>query len=252
MALSGRVAVVTGASGGIGRAIAHKLAAAGATVVVVGRRQDALAKVCEEHSAAMAAGGLKPMLPVSCDVTDELAVVALFEQVRLKCGPCNLLVNCAGITGPKVSTVDLSAADFKTVLDVNIVGPMLCAREAFKQMINAADRPGRIINVGSISAVAPRPDSCAYTTSKFALQGLTRSLALDGRAHNIAVGAIHPGNVLTDLLSPEEIARRTQAEGFISTDDVASCVLQMASLPPEANVLEMTVMPTTQPLVGRG
>ena len=111
---------------------------------------------------------------------------------------------------------------------------------------------GRIINVGSISAFSPRPDSAPYTTSKFAIDGLTRALALDGRELNIAVGVVHPGNVISELLSTEEVARREESEGFITAEDVAECVLTMAKLPLSANVLELTVMPTRQPLVGRG
>lgn len=147
-------------------------------------------------------------------------------------------------------TVDLTAADMNRVLSVNVLGPFLCAREAMKRMQKAGG--GRIINIGSISAYSPRPDGASYTTSKFAIQGLSQSLALDGRKHNIAVGAIHPGNVVSELLSPEVIAAREETEGFIQPEDVAGCVLTMASLPYSANVLELTVIPTKQPLVGRG
>jgi|TARA_B100000524_G_scaffold346412_1_gene246546 NAD(P)-dependent dehydrogenase (short-subunit alcohol dehydrogenase family) len=132
----------------------------------------------------------------------------------------------------------------------NVSGAFLCAREAFRQMPPRGG--GRIINVGSISAFSPRPDSAPYTTSKFAIDGLTRALALDGRELNIAVGVVHPGNVISELLSTEEVARREESEGFITAEDVAECVLTMAKLPLSANVLELTVMPTRQPLVGRG
>jgi NAD(P)-dependent dehydrogenase (short-subunit alcohol dehydrogenase family) len=183
---------------------------------------------------------------VSSDVSVEDSVVALFDQI----GVCvDLLVNNAGTNVPG-ATVDLSARDFEYVMKVNVLGPFLCAREAMKRMMERG-AGGRIINIGSISAIDPRPHSCPYTASKFALTGLTRSLALDARPHGIAVGLIHPGNVLSELLTPEMIASR-QHEGFLDAEQVAASVLHMASLPYTANVLEMTMIPTTQPLVGRG
>lgn len=151
------------------------------------------------------------------------------------------------VPGP---SVDLSAEDLGKVLSVNVVGPFLCAREAMKRMKTAGG--GRIINIASISSMSPRPDGLTYTTSKFAIQGLSRSLALDCRPFNIAVGAIHPGNVVSELLSPEVIAEREASEGFIQPENVADCVLSMAKLPYSANVLDLTVIPTKQPLVGRG
>ena len=147
-------------------------------------------------------------------------------------------------------TVDLTADDMQRVLSVNVIGPFLCAREAMKRMMKKDG--GRIINIGSISSSSPRPDSATYTTSKFAIQGLSQSLALDGRNYNIAVGSIHPGNVVSELLSPEVIAEREATEGFIQPEDVANCVLTMAGLPYSANVLDLTVIPTRQPFVGRG
>ena len=147
-------------------------------------------------------------------------------------------------------TVDLPGADFERVLKVNVLGPFLCSREALKRMKTRGG--GRIINIGSISAYSPRPDGASYTTSKFALQGLSQSLALDARKDNIAVGIIHPGNVRSELLNPAQIAEREETEGFIEPEDVAECVLTMASMPYSANILEMTVIPTKQPLVGRG
>ena len=136
-------------------------------------------------------------------------------------------------------------------MDVNVLGPFLCSREAFRHF-RQLGAGGRIVNVASISSMSPRPGSCPYTTSKFALQGLSRSLALDGRPDSISVGCIHPGNVASDLLSPEEIARREESEGFIRPEDVAASVLHMVSMPPGANVLDLTIMPTRQPLIGRG
>ncbi|CAK0836856.1 unnamed protein product [Prorocentrum cordatum] len=176
---------------------------------------------------AATAGAAQPgrAVPLAVDVSDEESVVALFQRVAEECGPCHLLVNCAGI-GIGGPTTELSAETFSRVMAVNVLGPFLCAREAFKQMQKAEG--GRIINVGSIAVDRPRPDAAPYTTSKHALQGLTRSLALDGRPHNIAVGIVHPGNVPSSLLPPEEIERRRAEEGFVSAEDVASCVVQMA------------------------
>ena len=146
----------------------------------------------------------------------------------------------------------------ESVLGVNVIGAFLCSREVMKRMIQRNKMSkndvvgGRIINIGSISATSPRPNSVAYTTSKFALQGLTQSLALDGRAHHIAVGIIHPGNVISELLSKEEIRTRSLTEGFIQPEDVAQCVVTMSTLPYSTNVLELTVIPTSQPFIGRG
>lgn len=205
--------------------------------------QSKLDEACDAIRKSTVDQGGGSVRGVSCDVTSESGVLELFGQ----CEGLDLLVNCAGIAigGP---TAELSAEAFMGVLQVNVLGPFLCAREAFKRMASG----GRIVNVGSISAQAPRPHSCPYTTSKFAIDGLTRSLALDGRPLGIAVGVVHPGNVRSAIMSPEEAARREQAEGFITADDVAACVLTMATLPLSANVLELTVMPTRQPLVGRG
>jgi NAD(P)-dependent dehydrogenase (short-subunit alcohol dehydrogenase family) len=148
------------------------------------------------------------------------------------------------------ATVDLAAKDFDRVMKVNVLGPFLCAREALKRMKTQGG--GRIINMGSISAQSPRPDGAAYTTSKFALLGLSQSLSLDARQYNVGVGIVHPGNVRSELLSPEVIAEREKAEGFIEPEDVAQCVVAMASMPYSTNILELTVIPTRQPLVGRG
>jgi len=246
-ALAGTVAIVTGGSGAIGRSIAIRLAGAGHSVVITGRRMDALEAAAEE--IRMSTGASSNIIPVACDVSDEASVEGMFASIASDHGACSLLVNSAGIMkgGP---TETLSADVFSQVMNVNVVGPFLCAREAFKQMAPLGG--GRIINIGSIAGESPRPDSAPYTTSKFALAGLTRSLALDGRQHNIAVGAIHPGNVLSELLTAEQIAQREESEGFITADDVAACVMTMAELPLSANVLEISVIPTRQPLVGRG
>lgn len=151
-----------------------------------------------------------------------------------------------------VPTVDLPATKFRAVMDTNVLGPFLCAREAFKIM-KTQSQGGRIINVGSIAAISPRPDTAAYTASKYALVGLTQSLALDGRSHGIAVGIVHPGNVLSDMISAEEEARRRAlGEDFMPPEAVADTVLHVTLLPRNTTVLELTVMPTVQPLIGRG
>uniref|UniRef100_A0A7S2MSS0 Ketoreductase domain-containing protein n=1 Tax=Haptolina brevifila TaxID=156173 RepID=A0A7S2MSS0_9EUKA len=246
-----RVAVVTGASGVLGRATARALAIAGATVCLVGRKQEALEAAVAEINVAAAAPSSQPAaLPIVCDVTDEAEVMRLFADATKAAGaPPDLLVNCVGIMSGG-ATVDMTAATFDNVMKVNVMGTYICCREAFKVMSKAGG--GRIINIGSLAARSPRANSAAYTTSKFALDGLTRSLALDGRPLNIAVGIIHPGNVESELIPPEERKRRRKEEGYIAAEDVAASVLHMASLPLSANVLEMTVLPSQQPFVGRG
>jgi NAD(P)-dependent dehydrogenase (short-subunit alcohol dehydrogenase family) len=273
MFLHGKRALITGGGGTIGRAIAKTLLQHGATVVLAGRRIEKLEEAKIGLLKVVTAESPRTKLDskihvVRCDISQEDAVVHLFEQIdrfhkeekehqeqqhQLSSSSIDLLINNAGcnIAGP---TEDLTANDMDYVLSVNVTGAFLCAREAIKRMKNNGGNVGggRIINIGSISATSPRPNSVTYTTSKFALQGLTKSLALDGRPHNIAVGIIHPGNVVSDLLSEEDVKIRGELEGFIQADDVARCVATMASLPYSANVLELTVIPTTQPLVGRG
>lgn len=247
--LANKVAVVTGAAGGLGGAVAMGLASRGATVVLSGRRLEALEATAARINDATKGLGPGRAAAVCSDVSSEGSAEALFGTVEQEWGPCDILVNSAGIMrgGP---TVGISAEVFNQVMAVNVLGSFLCAREAFKHMIKNGG--GRIINIGSIAAQTPRPNAAPYTTSKFAIQGLTRSLALDGRPHNIAVGVVHPGNILTDIWSKEQVERFRETEGVVEPEDVAACVLQMALLPLTANVLEMTVLPTQQPFVGRG
>ena len=240
--------MITGGSGTIGSAIAKSLVAGGVArkVFLTGR---SLAKL-EQASARLGSTNKDVVHCLPCDVTNERSVEDLFTAIDEQTGcHVDLLINNAGINCFG-ATVDLSAHDFRRVMDTNVLGPFLCSREAMKRMI-AAGTGGRIINIGSLSASSPRPDSAPYTTSKFALKGLTTSLALDGRAHNIAVGIIHPGNVESELLTEEVIAER-QREGFLPATHIAESVLHMAQLPYESNILEMTVAPTPQPYVGRG
>lgn len=223
----------------------------------------AAAEATTAAAAAAPSGASSRIQCIPCDVSVESSVVSLFEAIDRsgqRRGRIDLLVNNAGTNSPG-ATVGLSAADFERVLRVNVTGPFLCSREAMKRMKAVQDssdggggKPlgGRIINIGSLSARSPRPDSAPYTASKFALAGLTRSLALDGRRHGVVVGILQPGNVLSGLLSEDAIRERRDAEGFLEAERVAECVLAMCSMPPTANVLEMTVLPTQQPYVGRG
>ncbi|GAX28556.1 1-acylglycerone phosphate reductase [Fistulifera solaris] len=250
--LKGKRALITGASGRIGQAIANKLAQAGASVVLTGRNLESLKEAAANIKQNLTTDNNNvsdnPTVETfSCDVTDETSVKELFARIQGNDGQqIDILINNAGTNVDKPLS-DLTANDFEWVMKVNVLGPFLCSREAFKHMSNG----GRIINVGSLSAMSPRPDSTAYTTSKFALNGLSRSLALDGREHGVSVGIIHPGNVASDLLTREMIQARQQ-EGFVDANDVAECVLTMVAMPPTTGILELVVLPTTQPFVGRG
>lgn len=256
-----KLALITGGGGTIGKAIAKAFLAQNISVILTGRRLSKLEEVMktllEEKPSTVDA----TVDVISSDVSKEESVVKLFEQIDKldestgRVGGVDILVNNAGINATADTLEELTAADMEKVLGVNVVGAFLCAREAMKRMKNKDENSGgrgRIINIGSLSAFSPRPNSTAYTTSKFAIAGLSKSLAFDGRALKIAVGTIHPGNVASDLLTPEDLEARGKTEGFIQSEDVAQCVLTMAQLPLTANILEMTVLPTSQPFVGRG
>lgn len=245
-----RTALVTGAGSGIGRAVALALARAGWTVVLCGRRESPLAQVARDAGPAST-------LAVVADVTDAAAVDALFARVEQTYGRLDLLFNNAGISGAPSPVEDLDAATFRQVLDINVTGAFLCAQAAFRLMKRQSPRGGRIINNGSVSAQVPRPHMAAYTVSKHALTGLTRQLALEGRAVDVACGQIDIGNTATDLLAG--IGRQMlqadgsrRAEPSFELQHVADTVLHMANLPLHANVLSLTVMATGMPLVGRG
>ena len=247
-----KIALVTGAGSGIGRAVSLGLQAAGYSVVLAGRRAAKL-----EETAAMAdpAGGR--VLPVPADVTDPAAVRALFAKTREAFGRLDLLFNNAGANAPAVPMEDLTCEQWNTVVGVNLTGAFLCAQEAIKLMKSQQPRGGRIINNGSISAHAPRPNSAPYTATKHAITGLTKCIALDGRRYDIACGQIDIGNAATEMT--ERMTQGVlQADGSLRPEPrmdsrhVADAVLYMAGLPLEANVLFMTVMATTMPLVGRG
>jgi NAD(P)-dependent dehydrogenase (short-subunit alcohol dehydrogenase family) len=240
--LRGKVAIVTGASSGIGRAIAEAYAAEGAQTVLAARSGDKL----EALAGTIRQRGGEALVAVS-DVGHEHDVLDLFRRTIEAFGRVDILVNNAG-TAARSATEELSLAEWQRVLDVNITGPFLCSREALKIMKRQGG--GRIINIGSISARMPRPNSAPYTTTKFALEGLTRSLALDGRAHGIAVSIIHPGNALSGLWRGNE--ERARKEGVMPLEEVARIALLVATLPPEMNLLESVVLPVTQPFIGRG
>lgn len=247
-----RVALVTGAGSGIGRAVAQALLQDGFTVVVAGRRPELLAEVVE---AAKAVG--QQALAVPTDVRDSASVEALFAQIEKTYGRLDVVFNNAGINAPAVPIDELPLEDWKNVIDTNVTGVFLCARGAFGLMKRQTPRGGRIINNGSISAHAPRPFSAPYTASKHAVLGLTKSFALDGREFNIVCSQIDIGNALTDL-SVRMTKGVRQANGTMATEPmidvkhVADAVRYVAALPLSANVLNMTVMASNMPFVGRG
>jgi len=246
----GKVAVVTGAGSGIGRAVALALLEAGWRVALAGRRGGPL-----EDTARAALGGESLILPT--DVTDEAAVDALFELTRARFGRLDLLFNNAGTGAAPAEIEDHSLADWRRVVDVNLTGVFLCTRAAVRLMKAQVPRGGRIINNGSISAHVPRPRSIAYTATKHAITGLTRATALDGRAFDIACGQIDIGNAATDMTrglahgapQPDGSVR---PEPVMDVRAVADAVLYMAGLPLSANVPFMTVMATAMPYLGRG
>ncbi|CAB1060460.1 Oxidoreductase, short-chain dehydrogenase/reductase family [Olavius sp. associated proteobacterium Delta 1] len=240
--LQDRVAVITGASTGIGKSIAVAYAAEGAKTVLASRNSEKLEVVAQEIERA---GGTALVIPV--DVTAEDAVVGLFQQARETFDRVDILVNNAGIS-KGAPTDELSLEVWQQVIDVNLTAAFLCSREALKIMKPRGS--GRIINIGSVSAKVPRVHSAAYTTSKFGLEGLTRSLALDARDFGIAVSILHPGNTATPIWSGrEEMARQ---EGVMSPDDLARVAVTIATLPPDVNLLESIVLPVSMPFVGRG
>lgn len=245
-----KVALVTGAGSGIGRAVALALEAAGYSVVLAGRRAAAL-------EATAAAGQGVEMLSVPTDVGNPDAVRALFAKTKDAFGRLDVLFNNAGINAPGIPMEDLTYEQWNAVVSVNLTGAFLCAQEAIKLMKAQEPRGGRIINNGSISAHAPRPDSTPYTATKHAITGLTKSISLDGRKYDIACGQIDIGNAATEM--SERMAEGVrQANGAVMVEPrmnvrhVADAVLYMANLPLDANVEFMTVMATKMPFIGRG
>ena len=247
-----RVALVTGAGAGIGKASALALAAAGFAVVATGRRKDRLDETLGAIEAAGGAGNA-----IVSDVRDPASVAALFAEVKTAFGRLDLLFNNAGAGAPPKPLEDLTLEQWRAVIETNLTGSFLCTQEAFRLMKAQALMGGRIINNGSISAHAPRPNSAPYTASKHAITGLTRSTSLDGRKYNIACGQIDIGNAATEMTERIK-SGALQADGSIKPEatmdvrHVADAVAYMASLPLDANVQFITVMATQMPFVGRG
>jgi NAD(P)-dependent dehydrogenase (short-subunit alcohol dehydrogenase family) len=247
-----KVALVTGASSGIGKATSLALMKAGFHVVLAARSADKLAEV-----AARAQGMGVRAIAVATDVTDPASVRALFAESSDSFGRLDVLFNNAGVSAPAVDIDELAFEDWKKVIDTNLTGAFLCTQAAFALMKRQDPRGGRIINNGSISAYAPRPNSAPYTSSKHAITGLTKSTALDGRKYDIACGQIDIGNADTDMAGRMKVGI-PQADGSIRAEPVmdpghvADAVVMMAQLPLTSNVLSMTIMATKMPFVGRG
>jgi len=258
------VAVVTGAGSGLGRTIARALLGAGWQVALAGRREEQLAQTATPDEAAAGESWSaedswpdEAALVVPADVTSAPSVAGLFDAVRDRWGRLDLLVNNAGLFGPAAQADEIDLADWQRVVDTNLTGAFLCAQHAVRMMKAQDPRGGRIINNGSISAHVPRPNSIAYTATKHAVTGLTKSLSLDGRAFGIACGQIDIGNAETELTQRFQ-SGVLQANGSIAAEPVfdsrhvADAVLYMASLPLDTNVLFLTITATTMPYVGRG
>jgi NAD(P)-dependent dehydrogenase (short-subunit alcohol dehydrogenase family) len=247
-----KVAIVTGAGSGIGKAAALALLQHGYRVALAGRRREPL-----EQTAAAAGDARNRALVVPTDVANPESVSALFARAKEAFGRLDVLFNNAGIGAPAVPLEDLTFDQWKKVVDINLTGMFLCTQEAFRLMKSQEPRGGRIINNGSISAHAPRPNSAPYTATKHAVTGLTKSTSLDGRKYDIACGQIDIGNAATDLAA-RMASGVPQAHGQIAVEPlmdvahVANAIVHMASLPLEANVQFMTVMATKMPFVGRG
>jgi len=245
-----KVAVVTGAGTGIGRAVSVGLARAGYAVVLAGRRREAL-----DGTAAAAAGLETLVLP--CDVTEAAAVESLFDAAVARYGRIDLLFNNAGMGAPPLPIDELPVEQWLAVVNANLTGSFLCARQAVKHMKRQTPQGGRIINNGSISAHAPRPNSAPYTSTKHAITGLTKCLSLDGRPFNIACGQIDIGNAATEMTERmkngvPQADGRMAIEPRMDVEHVAEAVVMMAGLPLESNVQFMTIMATHMPFVGRG
>ena len=246
-----RVAIVTGAGSGIGKAVAQALLGDGWHVVLAGRRAEPL------QAVAQASGADARALAVPTDVTDPAAVTALFERAVGAFGRVDLLFNNAGISGPPKLLEDLTPQDWRGVVDVNLTGMFLCLQAAFRVMKAQTPRGGRIINNGSISATTPRPNSIAYTATKHAVTGLTKAASLDGRKYDIAVGQIDIGNAATDMTRRMaagilQANGQTAVEPVMDVANVGRSIVYMASLPLDANVMFHTVMATQMPFAGRG
>ena len=247
-----KVALVTGAGTGVGRAAALALNREGFAVVLAGRRAALL-----EETSALAARDAPAMLAVPCDLAEPREIRALFQRTADTFGRLDILFNNAGVSPPALPFEDLSLADWRLAVDVNLTAAFLCAQEAVRMMKRQSPKGGRIVNNGSVAAHAPRPNTVAYTATKHAITGLTRSLALDGRAHDIACSQIDIGNAETPMT--ESMKRgigqpdgRVVPEPVFDVDHAGDAVARIAAMPLDANVLFMTIMATKMPFVGRG
>ncbi|KAA2244202.1 SDR family oxidoreductase [Salinarimonas soli] len=245
------IALVTGAGTGVGKAAALALFGAGWSVALAGRRREPL------EATAGEAGAGERALVVPTDVADPASVDALFQAIERRFGRLDVLFNNAGMGAPAIPLEDLTVEQWQAVVDVNLTGPFLCTQAAFRLMKRQEPRGGRIINNGSVSAYAPRPNSAPYTATKHAISGLTRATALDGRKYDIACGQIDIGNAATEM-TQRMTEGVPQADGSMRPEPrmdarhVGDAILHMAGLPLEANILFMTVMATKMPFVGRG
>ena len=252
MASTEKVAIVTGAGSGIGKAVALALMKEGYAVALAGRRKEALEGTATEGKASGARS-----LVVPTDVTDPALIQALFARTKEAFGRLDLLFNNAGTGAPPVPLEDLTVEQWKTVIDTNLTGPFLCTQEAIKIMKSQQPRGGRIINNGSISAHVPRPNSIAYTTAKHAVTGLTKSTSLDGRKYDISCSQIDVGNALTEMTQRmtrgvPQPSGEIMIEPTMNVENVARSVVLCATVTPEANIQFLTVMATKMPFVGRG
>ena len=252
MSGEGKVALVTGAGSGIGRASALALLRAGYSAVLAGRRVEPL-----QETAGLAGDAVDRALVVPTDVADPASVEALFGRIRDRHGRIDVVFNNAGLNAPGVLFEDLEFERWKQVVDVNLTGSFNCAQQAFRLMKAQTPMGGRIINNGSISAHAPRPDSAPYTATKHAITGLTKTLSLDGRKYDIAVSQIDIGNAVTEMASRmakgvKQANGEIKAEAMMDVEKVAEAVVYMASLPLDTNIQFMTIMATKMPFVGRG
>jgi NADP-dependent 3-hydroxy acid dehydrogenase YdfG len=251
MATPNKVAIVTGAGSGVGKAATLALLKAGYSVALAGRRKDMLEQVAKESGAGSRA------LAVQTDVTDPQSVKALFAKAKAAFGRVDVLFNNAGVSAPGIPLEDLTFEQWKNVVDINLTGMFLCIQEAFRTMKDQNPRGGRIINNGSISAHAPRPNSAPYTSTKHGVTGLTKSASLDGRKYDIACSQIDIGNALTEMAAKmtkgvPQANLEIKVEPTIDVNRVGEAVLYMAEQPLDVNVQFMTIMATKMPFVGRG
>jgi len=252
MSTTGKVAIITGASAGIGKTVATTFLKAGWQVALAGRRGELLEAAIREAGA-----GASNALAVATDVADPASVRNLFERTVKAFGRVDLVFNNAGINAPGIPLEELSVEQWRSVVDVNLTGAFLCTQEAFRVMKGQSPQGGRIINNGSISAHAPRPNSAPYTATKHAITGLTKCASLDGRKYDIACGQIDIGNAATDMASRmakgvPQASGEIAVEPLMDVQHVADAVLHMAQLPLATNVQFMTIMATKMPFVGRG